>query len=397
MQDTPQKRFGKILVCITEDWFALSHFQPLMRTLVGLARDVVVVTNSSGRMGEIAALGCRTLQLDYHRSSLHPLAQAGVVARLARVIAAERPDVVHAIAMQTLLVAALATRLAPTAHLALHVTGLGFVGISSSRAAQLIRPWALRLLASAVRRPGTWLIAENPEDVAYLREGGVEPGERLTILGGAGIDETEFPLQPAPVNAVPVAAFVGRLIRPKGVHVLVAAQRLLAARGVSLSVSLYGDSDEGNTEGVPLAEIEGWVAGGGVVWHGRVPASEIRGVWARADIAVLPAISREGMPRAVLEAAASGRPLIVTDVPGCRHFVRDGVEGLIVAPSDAAGLAGALERLARNPDLRARMGAAARERVLSGYTIGHVTAAVALTYRRMLGLGESDGEQTGDH
>jgi glycosyltransferase involved in cell wall biosynthesis len=178
------------------------------------------------------------------------------------------------------------------------------------------------------------------------------------------------------------------MIRPKGVHVLVEAQRRLAFRGVAVDLALYGKTDADNTEGVPQSEIEGWTqhSGGGhgrVVWHGHV--SDIGRVWANADIAVLPAITREGMPRAVLEAAASGRPLVVTDVPGCRHFVRDGVEGLIVPPSDPDALAAALARLAADPGLRARMGDAARARVLSGYTIGHVTAGVREAYAGLLG------------
>ena len=181
---------------------------------------------------------------------------------------------------------------------------------------------------------------------------------------------------------MPVAAFVGRMIRPKGVHVLVEAQRRLSARGVPLALALYGKSDDDNTEGVPRAEIEGWTRSGGITWHGHV--ADIGAVWADADIAVLPAIARDGMPRAVLEAAASGRPLVVTDVPGCRHFVRDGIEGLIVPPDDADALAAALAKLAADPGLRARMGAAARARVLSGYTIAHVTAGVRTAYGNLL-------------
>ena len=385
---TLAKSFEKILVCITEDWFALSHFQPLLRTLVDIAGEVVVATRSSGRMAEIEALGCRAIELDWHRSQLAPATQAGVVRQLVGLIADEKPTVVHAIAMQTLIVTGIALHFAPRVpHVVLHLTGLGFVGISRSRAAGLVRPVALRILAGTLRRPDSWLLAENPEDVEFLRAGGADAGARLTLLGGAGIDETQFPRLPQPINPVPVAAFVGRMIRPKGVHVLVEAQRRLAQRGVGLELALYGNTDDGNTEGVPRAEIEGWtrggVGGGGVSWHGHV--ADVRQVWARADIAVLPAIAREGMPRAVLEAASSGRPLIVTDVPGCRHFVRDGVEGLVVSPADPDALADALARLAGDAGLRARMGTAARERVLSGYTIDHVTAGVRAAYAALIG------------
>ena len=307
------KHFKKILLCITEDWFALSHFRPLIRTLVEQSDELVVAARSSGRMGEIEALGCRTVDFDFRRSSLQPIAQADVVRRLSRLIRTEQPEVVHAIAMQVLVVTSLATRLAPVPHTVLHLTGLGFLGISEGRAARLIRPVALRLLAGTLGRPGSWLLAENPDDLDFLRAGGADPHGRVTILGGAGIDASEFPAQPPTSNSIPVAAFVGRMIRSKGVHVLVDAQRKLASRGVKLDVSLYGKTDDDNPEGVPRAEIEGWTRQGGITWHGHV--SDIRKVWACSDIAVLPAITREGLPRSVLEAAASARPLVVTDVP----------------------------------------------------------------------------------
>ena len=375
------RRYRKILVCITEDWFALSHFRPLMRTLAGLADEVVVACRSSGRMGEIGALGCRTIDFDFQRSSLQPMVQADVVRRLVRLIRDEQPDVVHAIAMQMLVVTSIATRMAHVPHTVLHLTGLGFLGISEGVVARVIRPLAIRQLAYTLRAPGSWLLAENPDDVAFLREGGADAGARLTILGGAGIDEREFPAQPPTGNVRPVAAFVGRMIRSKGVDVLVDAQRRLSDRGIALDVALYGKTDDDNPQGVPQAELDAWARQGGVTWHGHV--SDIRSVWARSDIAVLPAITREGLPRSVLEAAASARPLIVTDVPGCRHVVRDGIDGMIVPPSDSAALADALARLVGDIALRERMGAAARERVLSGFTIAHVEAGIREAYLKM--------------
>ena len=378
---------SKVLVCITEDWFALSHFKPLLATLVDYARveqggEVVVACRSSGRMGEIEALGCRTVDFDFRRSSLKPGAQADVVRRLSALIGKEKPDVLHAIAMQVLVVASIATRFAGVPHVVLHLTGLGFLGISRGLAARIIRPIAMRELARTLRGPGNWLLAENPDDVSFLREGGADAGHRLTILGGAGIDEAEYPAQPPPGNPVPVAAFVGRMIRSKGVDVLVEAQRILAHRGVALEVALYGKTDEDNPEAVPRAELEAWARQGGVTWHGHV--SNVREVWARSDIAVLPAITREGLPRSVLEAAASARPLVVTDVPGCRHVVRSDIDGLIVLPGDAAALADALSRLASDADLRARMGASARQRVLDGFTIAHVQAGLREAYSMLL-------------
>ncbi len=383
-----QRAFRKILVCITEDWFALSHFKPLLGTLTSISDEVVVACRSSGRMAEIEALGCRTVGFDFRRSSLLPWTQADVVRRLSHLIEAERPDVVHAIAMQVLVVTSIATRIRPVPHVVLHLTGLGFLGISEGLAARMIRPLAMRQLASTLRLEGSWLLAENPDDVAFLRDGGADPGDSLTILGGAGIDETEFPAQPPTGNAVPVAAFVGRMIRSKGVDVLVAAQQELTRRGCALAVALYGKTDDDNPAGVPREEIEGWTRQGGVTWHGHV--ADVRQVWASADIAVLPAVTREGLPRSVLEAASSARPLVVTDVPGCRHVVRHGIDGLIVPPADPIALADALARIAIDPALRARMGAAARERVLAGFTVAHVQDGIREAYGRLARRGSGE-------
>ena len=181
---------------------------------------------------------------------------------------------------------------------------------------------------------------------------------------------------------MPVAAFVGRMIRPKGIDVLMEALDRLKRRGVPLRLELYGGSDAGNPEALPVEDLKAWCANRNAQWFGHV--SDVREIWRRADIFVLPARSREGMPRALLEAAASARPLIVTDVPGCRHFVRHGVEGFLVPPGNADALAVALERLARDPDLRKRMGEAARLRLLHGFTEAQVKQSLRAAYTSLL-------------
>ncbi len=366
------------MLCVTEDWFALSHFRPLIALLVRRAERVLVVARSSGRLAEIAALGADTLDFDYHRSSLNPRQELQSARRLARLIGDFKPDVLHLVAMKPIVLGGLAVRVAAVPHVVLHLTGLGFLGITETPKVRLVRWIVLKHIAATLRRPGSWLLVENEEDLAYLQAAGIRTNGRHTVLGGAGIDPEQFPVQPDPGNVPVRAAYVGRMIRPKGVDVLMAASRLLADRGAPITLDLHGASDDGNPEAIPTADLARWNGEGHGHWHG--PTQDVAGVWRRSDIFVLPARSREGLPRALLEAAASGRPAIVTDVPGCRSFVRTGVEGLIVAPSDAKALADALETLARDGPLRRRMGAAGRARVLDGYTIAQVTAAIDRSY-----------------
>ena len=373
--------FAKILVAITEDWFLLSHFRPLIAELRQLAREAVVVTRASDRIAEVQSLGVRTIELDYNRSSMNPVREAATVRQFTRILRAEKPDVLHLIAMKPIVLGGLASAIAHAPHTVVHMTGLGFLAISPTLKARAARAVALAILRRVIAPPTSWLVVENPEDLAFLKEGGVEPEARVTILGGAGIDPIAFPELPEPAATLPIAAFVGRMILPKGVDVLMQAAGLLKARGVPLGIELYGRSDDGNLEAIPSSVLTSWSDGERTRWLGFT--SDVAAIWRRAAIFVLPARSREGMPRALLEAAASARPLIVTDVPGCRHFVRDGVEGLIVPPADAKALADALEKLARDPALRRKLGLAARARLLDGYTEADVRAGLARTYRAL--------------
>jgi glycosyltransferase involved in cell wall biosynthesis len=265
----------------------------------------------------------------------------------------------------------------------LHMTGLGLLGFGTGHLLRLYRAGALRLMSSMLRKPTSYLLVENSDDLALLRAGGADPGGRFAILGGAGVDPQAFPPMPPPSNEVPIAAFVGRMIRPKGVDVLMQSLDRLAQRGVALKLELYGAADDGNPEAVSAEVINSWCASHDARWFGHV--TDVGDIWRRADIFVLPARTREGMPRALLEAAASARPLVVTDVPGCRHFVRDGVEGLIVPPEDPEALADALERLACDAELRQRMGEAARLRLLHGFTEAQVKQSLRAAYASMLG------------
>jgi glycosyltransferase involved in cell wall biosynthesis len=372
----------KVVLCVTEDWFVLSHFKPLIAVLKEVAHAVVVVTRSSGRLSEIEALGARVVDFDFRRSSSNPMHQAASAWALARILEAEDADVVHLVAMKPVVLGGLALKLVPAGHVVVHMTGLGLLAFGSGRLLRLYRAGALRLMASTLRKPSSYLLVENPDDLALLRADGVDPGPRFAILGGAGVDSDAFPAMPQPRNDFPVAAFVGRMIRPKGIDVLMQACDRLRRRGIFMRVELYGGTDADNPEAVTAEELQAWCAKRDAWWLG--PVEDVREVWRHADIFVLPARSREGMPRALLEAAASARPLVVTDVPGCRHFVRDGVEGFVVPPEDADALATALERLARDADLRRRMGEAARLRLLHGFTEAHVKQSLRSAYASML-------------
>jgi glycosyltransferase involved in cell wall biosynthesis/GT2 family glycosyltransferase len=382
-EQPPTKLCGKIALLIAEDWFALSHFRPLIAVLKEIAQSVVIITRSSGRLSEVEALGVRVIDFDFRRASSNPVLMVKLAWALSRVLKSERPDVLHLVAIKPIVLAGLALKLISVPHVVVHVTGQGLLGVATSPLLRLYRFAMLRVLASLVRHPASYLLVENPDDLASLRVGAADPGPRFAILGGAGVDPDAFPPQPPPANDVPVAAYVGRMIKSKGVDLLVRAYDQLLATGVSLRLELYGKSDAGNVEAIASEKINAWCQRNGARWHGEV--TDVVGVWRGADIFVLPSRGGEGLPRAMLEAASCARPLIVTDVPGNRHFVRHGIEGLLVPPEDVTALAAALQQLARDEKLRARMGQAARRRMLDGYTEAQVKQVLLASYQAMLG------------
>ena len=291
---------------------------------------------------------------------------------------------VHLIGARSIVMGGLALRLQVAPRVMLHVTGPGLLGIATGRLSRIARAAAVRQVASMLRDPACYLLVENPSDLALLRADGADPGARFAILGGPGIDPQQFPALSPPANAVPVAAFVGRMTTGNGIDVLMQACDRVAARGMPLTLQLYGERRRERCRCHRRAGLDAWMrARRRANGMARLPTS--REVWRRADICVLPARHGGGMPRALLEAAACARPLLVTDVPGARDFVRNGVEGLVVPADDPAALAEALRQLAREPDLRERMGEAARLRLLHGYTQTHLREALRAAYQSLLG------------
>jgi len=373
---------GKIALLVADDAFALTHLQPVLAVLKEAAHTVVVITRSSGRLDEIEALGVRVIDFDYLQSLGHPAREAACAWTLARILEAEDPDVVHLVGAQPTLLAGLALKLVPATQVVVHLPNLALLEPAAGRVQRLYRTAALRLIGSMLRKPSSYLLVETPDDLAALRAAQADPGARFAILGGPGVDPQALPALPLPNNEVPIAAYVGPLSAVKGVDVLMRAGDRLKERGVPIALELCEAAEAGHPNAIPDHLISAWCDRSGGRRPGRVDAAP--DLWRRADICVLPARSRAGMPLALLQAAACARPLVVTDVPGCRHFVRNDVEGVVVPPGNDRALADALERLARDPDLRLRMGEAARLRLLHGFTEANVTHALRAAYASML-------------
>lgn len=371
----------KALLLVEADAAVLSHFRPVLRVLQEVARDVVVAAHDTGRLPEIEALGARAIGFDMFPAPTRPARQVAASAwAFARMIEAEQPEVLHVVGLKPAVVAALALNMVPAPRVVVHVTGLGALRFAQDRRSRFYRSVGRRLLGSLLRRPTGYLLVENKDDLALLREAAADPAGRFAILGGSGVDPDAFVALPPPADPVPVAAYVGRLVYAKGADLYMQAFDLLGG-GAPVRPLLCGRCDPADADSLPRALLDDWCTRTGAVWREHV--DDVREIWRDAGIYVLPARGGEGLSRAMLEAAACQRSLVVTGVPGCRDFVRNGIEGIVVPPENPQALAQALLRLAGDGALRQRLAEGARRRLLHGFTEAHVIETLRQLYAAM--------------
>lgn len=373
---------GKILFVATEDWFFASHFLPMARAAVAAGFTAAVACRVAAHRTIIEAAGCRVIDVAADRGSLDPRAVARTIGRLRDVFGAERPDLVHLIALRSIVAGGLAARLAGIGRRVIAVTGLGFLGAGDGPGAR-VRACALRLLVrTAADGPDARYLFENAADGRAL---GIEPASgKAIIVGGAGVDPAIF----APVLLPPTPPLrlllVSRMLWSKGIDLAVAAVQAARAAGVDVKLTLAGAPDPANPRAIPEETLLSWAEGAGIRWIGPVGNERVPALHAAHHAAILPSRGGEGLPRSLLEAAACGRAIVTTAVPGCADFVRDGSEGLVVPPDDVPALTAAIVRLASDAALAGRLGAGARLRVLDGYTEDAVGRAVARLYQDMV-------------
>ena len=369
----------RLLYVVTEDWFFASHFLPMARAAIGDGFDVAVVCRVRAHRATLEAAGVRVIPLEADRATLNPFRVATAIQGLYRVMRRERPTLVHCIALRGIVTGGAAVNLAGIGPRVFAVTGEGLVGAH--------RGVGRRLLTLLVRRlagPETIFLFENTDDpVAFgLDRSG---RSRVRVVGGAGVDPLAFPATELPPMPPLRVAMVSRLIWSKGVDLAVAAVQAARAAGAPVELAIFGAPDPDNPKAVPEAQLRAWSALPGIGWHGRT--DDAAAVWRTHHLACVPSRGGEGLPRTMLEAAASGRGLLTTDVAGCRSFVRDGVEGRVVPPDDAPALASAMVELARDPARLAAMGRAARARALAGHTEADVKRTISGLYRELVARG----------
>ena len=371
----------KLLIVVNHAGFFLSHRLPVALAAKERGWDVHIATPRSKHVPRIEAAGLHWHPIPLSRSGVNVFAELRTIFALFRLYRSLRPDVIHHVTTKPVLYGTFAARVARMPAVVNALAGLGHVFYDTG-ANRLLRSAVLAAYSIALRHPNVHFIFQNDDDRdVFLRRRWVRP-EAVTMIRGSGVDVRRFLPAQERRSPGPTIVLASRLLWAKGVAEFVEAAGRLKERGSGARFVIVGEPDPDNPGSIPLAQLQAWASAGNVEYWGR--REDMPEVLADADVFCLPTYYREGVPKAVIEAAACGLPVITTDTPGCRDIVHDGENGLLIAPRNVDSLEQALEKLLRDPMLRRRMGDAGRARVMEQFSLPQVVNATLKIYEDVL-------------
>lgn len=370
----------RLLYVINEDSYFWSHRLPLARTARDAGFEVVVATRVRNHKERIERENFRLIPIRLARGSTNIASEFFTIIELVRIYRKERPDIVHQVAIKPVLYGTWAAKIVGVPIVVNLLTGL-----TEKFHAQRWKSLILGKLVEIGYRLAFWgmnqvTIFQNMTDMQKFLESGIVKKKNVELIRGSGVDTSRFIDSPEP-DAVPVVVLPARMIWEKGVGEFVEAARQLRTQGIQCRMVLVGDADSESPGSVPEATLKSWQAEGIVEWWGH--RDDMPAVYSQAHVVCLPSY-HEGAPKVLLEAAASGRAVVATDVSGCNEIVRHNENGLLVPPQNPAALAKALQTLVQNPNLRRHMGEQGRKIVLEEFSDEIIVKQTMALYTRLL-------------
>ena len=370
----------RLLFVITEDWYFWSHRLDLARAARDAGYRVTIATRVTNHGAFIRQEGFQLEPLEMVRRSRNPLQEFAAIVELVRLYRRVKPDVVHHVAMKPILYGSLAAWVTRVPVVLNAFAGLGYLFTAPERQWGGLGWMMQMLLRWVIGMSGSTVVFQNEADRDELVQAGIVQPTCTRVIAGSGIDINVFSVKPSP-QGTPVVLLPSRMLWDKGIGEFIQAARHLKEMGVGARFVLAGRCDEDNPAAILPEQLAQWVQEGVVEWWGH--RDDMSTVYASACIVVLPSY-REGLPKVLLEAAASGKAIVTTDVPGCREVVCDGVNGILVPPRNSSALAKAIVGLLSDQSVRETMGARGREMAVTKWAGPRIIEQVLDLYHERL-------------
>lgn len=383
----------KFIFFANTTWYLYNFRLATIQRLLGDGHEVLVVS-PPGKFGKrLVEHGCRWIPLAMERASLNPLRELATLGRLVGVLRRERPDIVHGFTLKCAIYGTIAARIARVPAMVSAVSGMGFVFTSNALKARILRPLVKALLRFALHGERSLLVLQNHDDALAFAQAGLVAPERIRIILGSGVNTFRF----HPSNRTTHryerlrVLLAARLLQEKGVREFIEAAAILRQQDRDIEFLLAGTPDPGNPHSISRAELRRWTEAGLVQCLGHV--NDMPALLGSVHVLALPSYYREGVPKSLIEGAATGLALITTNQPGCREVVtQDGVDGLWVEPRSAQALAACIARLDDDRDWLAQLGDRAREQALKKFDERLVIQQTLEVYAELQGPDSSAAE-----
>lgn len=347
----------KVIFFANTDWYLYNFRLDYAKYLRAKGWEVVFIAPPGDHEAAIVEEDFRFIPFPLSRKGINPFEEIRTIQRFQEVLNREKPDLVQNYTVKCVIYGSLAAKRQGIRRIVNSITGLGYIFLGRDPLALLLREVVLRMYRKAL--VGTEVLFENPDDQEIFLSRELITKDQATVILGTGVDTEKFRYLPIP-DSTPVAILPARILWDKGVKEFVDAARKIKEKNVRARFALVGKVDDGNPSSVSYDQMTQWQKEGFVeLWGWQ---EDIVTVFTISHIVCLPSY-REGLPKILLEAASCGRPIVATDVAGCREIVMDGVNGLLVPARDSDALAAALETLVLNQDLCVDMGKAGRKLV----------------------------------
>lgn len=370
--------------------FFLSHRLPIALEAQRQGYRVALITGQAGSAvmetdtaATLAAHGIAHTQLGFTSAGTNPLRELPSLIAMVKALRRIKPDILHCTTPKGIMYGGLAARLAGVPNLVLAQSGMGYAFTSTgnlSISRRLIRLVISRMATIAYGHPRVRVIVQNLEDRAALISAGLANESQITLIPGSGVDLSRYveaPIEPRQREIL----FPARMLIDKGVIECIEAARSLKTLAPDWTFVMAGTADHANPTCIAPAKMKAWHDEAIINWLGYV--ADMPPLFARAAIVCLPSY-REGMPKALLEAAAAGCAVVTTDTTGCREAIVDGVTGDLVPVQDSEALCRALLALINDPERRARYAAAGRQRAIERFGIDAVVGTTLGIYKSLM-------------